>query len=170
MSNGDDKMIMLKRIATFLAGALLTFAVMNFTVVAKEKAQNEALTAELDASRYQAGRLLSDAKAQLESGEYERARSSLALLMDKHPGSAESSAGKKLLAEISDANTASDAKWAAALQGLKLKWTAERVAAIRAESEAARVLMENGLGDKIALEWETTKDAVRKEWEAAARQ
>lgn len=170
MSNGDDKMIVLKRIATFLAGALLTFAVMNFTVVAKEKARNEALTAELDASRYEAGRLLSDAQAQLESGEYERARTSLAALLDKHPGSAESSEGRKLLVEITDANAASDAKWAAALQGLKLKWTAERVAAIRAESEAARVQMENGMKDKIALEWENSKDAVRKEWEAAARQ
>lgn len=169
MSDSNEKMVILKRIATFLAGALLMFAVMSFTVVANVKTRNEALAAELDASRYQAGRLLNDAKAQLESGEYEQARTSLAVLFEKHPGSEESSAGKMLLTEIADANAASDIRWAAAMQGLKAKWTEARIAAIRAESEAARVQMEKGLADKMAQEWENAKGTVRKEWEDAAR-
>lgn len=168
MSNGENTKVIVKRIATFLAGALLTFAVMSFTVVAKEKKQNEELTAALDASRYESGRLLSDAKAQLEGRDYERARTSLDTLFDRYPGSSESAEGKLLLVEIDAANAAADAKWAKASPALKQKWTEDRVAALRAESEAARAMMEDGLNDKIAQEWENSKDAVREEWEAKA--
>jgi len=169
MSNTDGRKDFVKRIFSFLAGALLTFAVMSFTVVAKEKAQNADLTAALDASRYQAGRLLSDARAQLANREYEGARTSLGTLFEKYPGSTESAAGKVLFAEVAEANKAADAKWAKVLPDIKQKWTADRVAAIRGESEAARLQMEKGLSDKLAQEWENAKDAVRKDWEAASQ-
>jgi len=169
MSSGTNTKDTLKRILSFLAGALLTFAVMSFTVVAKEKAQNEELTTALDASRFQAGRLLSAAKAQLEAREYEKARSSLATLFDKYPGSTESAVGKTLLAEVAEADQTANERWAMAMPVVRQKWTADRVAAIRAESEASRIQMENGLSDKVAQEWENTEAAIRKEWEATVQ-
>ncbi|MDY7028311.1 MAG: hypothetical protein SVR04_08450, partial [Spirochaetota bacterium] len=55
------------RIGLFVAGGLLVFAVMSFTVVNNAKKANVELTQTLDASRYEAGRLLADAKAQFEA-------------------------------------------------------------------------------------------------------
>lgn len=167
MAGSEAGKNIVNRVIAFLAGALVVFAVMNFTVVDSSKKQNAELTAALDASQFQAGRLVSEARAQLEDRDYEKARSSLALLFDKHPGSAESVDGKTLLAAIDMAEKTADAKWAAAEPAIKQKWVADRMAELRSESEAARVQMEKEIADKVTNEWDRSQVSIRREWETA---
>lgn len=166
MSNSDNVKIIVNRIVSFLAGALVMFAVMNITVVEQAKKKNVALAAELDASKYEAGRLLDQAKALLEANNYEQATASLTDLFDKHPGSAESVEGKALLALVEDSKEEADAKWSAAMPEVKQTWEADRMETLRAESETARIQMEKELSEKVAKEWEYSKENIRREWEA----
>ena len=162
--NKAEGTVLLNRVVSFLAGGLLVFAVMSFTVVDSAKKKNTELTAMLDASRYEAGRLFADAKAQLGSREYAKAKESLTMLFQKQPGSAESIDGKKLLAVVETAEKAADAKWAAAVVGMQKKWSADRAVELRAESEKTRTQMEKDMEDKIGREWETAMKKIKEEW------
>jgi hypothetical protein len=153
------------RVVSFLAGGLLVFAVMSFTVVNTANNQNTELTKTLDTSRYEAGRLLADAKAQLASRDYAKARSSLATLFEKQSGSTETVEGRKLLPTIETAEKAANAKWEAAMAGIQKKWTGDMAVELRAKSDKARAQLEKDLNDTINQEWEKAKAKVREDWE-----
>jgi hypothetical protein len=153
------------RIVAFLAGAVLVFAVMSFTVVTSANNRNAELTKTLDTSRFEAGRLLADAKAQFAARDFAKARVSLTTLFDNQPGSAETVEGKKLLSSIDAAEKAADAKWEAAVAGIKKKWTSDFANDLRAKSEQARAQMEKDMATTSDQEWEKAKAKVRENWE-----
>jgi predicted Zn-dependent protease len=167
MDKQEDKRILLNRVISFLVGGLLVFTLMSVTVVSSMKKQNTELTATLDTSRYEAGRLLADAKAQLESREYAKARESLSALLANQPGSAEAEEGRTMLAVITTAEDKANAKWEKASAAIQKKWANARAAEIRAESDKARAELEAGISEKINQEWEKAKDQVRADWENA---
>ncbi len=168
MANSDGRNIIVNRVISFAAGALLMFVVLNFSVVSTAKKKNVELTAALDASKFEAGRLLNDATALLEARDYDKSRESLAILFERYPGSAESVDGKTLLAKVEASNLAADTKWANVLSSVKQKWMDERIAVLRSESETARALMEKDMNEKITKEWDSSLDQNRKEWEATS--
>jgi len=165
MTKNENTKLYINRFVSFLAGGLLVFAVMSFTVVNNEKNQNAELTKTLDTSRYEAGRLLSDAKAQLASKNFSEAKTSLTKLFDKQPGSAEAVEGKKLIAAVDSAQKAADAKWEAAMAGVQKKWSNDMALEIRAKSDKARAQLEKEMTDTISQEWEKNKTKIRDDWE-----
>jgi hypothetical protein len=154
----------MNRIVSFLAGGLVVFGVMSLTVVDTAKKKNTELTMMLDVSRYEASRLISDAKSQFENRDYVKAKESLDLLFQNQPGSTEAVEGKKLYAVIDSAEKSVEAKWEAALAGIQKKWSDDRTAELRMESEKARTQMEKDMNDKISREWDDAKAKIRKEW------
>lgn len=165
MEKNENRRLIVNRIISFLAGGLLVFAVMSFTVVSTAKKQNAELTKALDTSRYEAGRLLSDAKAQFASKDYAKAKLSLTALFANQPGSVEAEEGKKLLPDIENAEKAANAKWEAAMAGVQKKWADTMTAELRAKSDKTRAEMEKDLVNTIIQEWEKAKSKVREEWE-----
>ena len=165
MSKQEHRSILLNRIISFLAGGLLVFTVMNFTVVSSAKKENKELTSTLDISRYEAGRLLADAKAQFENQDYEKAGVSLSTLFLNQPGSPEAVEGKNLLVEVEAAEVAANMKWDNALKAIRTEWFENRAAEIRAKSDKERIELEAGLTAQLDKEWEKAKDDVRAEWE-----
>ena len=162
MSN--QKTIILNRAAAFLAGGLLVFAIMSFTVVSTVKKQNTELEKTLDISRYEAGRLLSDAREQFTAGDFEGAKLSLNNLFDNQPGSKEAAEGKILLPEIETKEKAVNAMWETALPGVKSEWRKSKALELRAEWDADRVKLEKTIESKIDLAWEKAKYGIRSEW------
>ena len=82
----EKRGVIIRCIISFLVGGLLVFAIMSLSVVNNLKAENAELTEALDTSRYEAGRLLEDAKAQLESGDYSEAKSTFKTLFEYYLG------------------------------------------------------------------------------------
>jgi hypothetical protein len=111
----NQKNVLVNRIVSFLVGGVLVFAVMSFTVVRNARSENVGLTSALDSSRYEAGRLLADAEAELDAREYEAARASLEALFANQPGSEESVQGRLLLVTVNDRERNADARWEDAL-------------------------------------------------------
>lgn len=165
MKMTDHTRLIVNRTVAFLAGMLLMFAIMSFTVVSTAKTQNADLTRTLDTSRYEAGRLLSDAKAQLAARDYAKARTSLTKLFDNQPGSAEAEEGKKLLTLVEAAEKSSEARWQAEMAGVQKKWADNMTSELRAKSDLARAEMEKDLKSTIDREWEKAKSRVREDWE-----
>jgi len=164
MFQNEKTRIAVNRILSFLLGGLLTFVVMNMTVVSNLKAQNAQIVKELDASQYEPGRLLADAKAQFANREFDKVKQTLTSLFEKRPGANETTEGKKLYAEAESAITKDNAKWEAAVAGIRERWAKDRTAQLRGQSEKARLEMETGLNDTLSREWEKMKDQVRQEW------
>ena len=156
------------RIGLFVAGGLLVFAIMSFTVVNDAKKENVELTKTLDTSRYESGRLLADAKAQLESNDFAEAKKTLTNLFNNQPGSEEALEGKTLMETIESAEKTAQAKWEAAMPGIKQKWADELAGKLRAELDKERALLEENMEETIAKEWEKAKSEVREEWEKEA--
>jgi hypothetical protein len=169
MTKEENRKLIINRVVSFLAGGLLVFAVMSFTVVSSANKMNEELSRSLDTSQFEAGRLLADAKAQLESKNYEEAKTSLNKLFVNQPGSAEAVEGKTLLVTVEAAEKASDMKWEAAMPGIQKKWTGEMVAELRAESDKKRAELEKDMTDTTSQAWEKAKDKVRDEWEKQSK-
>jgi hypothetical protein len=165
MDKQENKSLLFNRIMAFLVGGILVFAIMSFTVVSSAKKENAALTSALDISRYEASRLLADAKAQYARRDYVKARESLNTLSANQPGSSEAAAGEKLLAEIDVAERAANKKWDAASAAIQATWMKNRAALLRAGWDTDRAQLEAGLADKVNQEWETEKGKVRTEWE-----
>jgi hypothetical protein len=152
------------RIGLFVAGGLLVFAVMSFTVVNNAKKANVELTQTLDTSRYEAGRLLADAKAQFEANNFIEARNSLTSLFNKQPGSEEAVEGKTLMVSVENAQKRADAMWEAALPGIKQQWADEFAGELRAKSDEARALLEQNMEAAINKEWEKVEPKLWEEW------
>jgi hypothetical protein len=153
------------RIGLFLAGGLLVFAVMSFTVVNSANKQNEQLTETLDTSRYEAGRLLADAEAQFENKNYIKAKESLNALFANQPGSEEAVKGEALMLTIQKAEKASNANWEAAKPAIKQEWGEDLAAEILAEADAERAKLEENMDATINEEWEEAEEKVRENWE-----
>ena len=150
--------------SSFLAGGLLVFAVMSFTVVKSVKAENEELSSALDTSRFEAGRLLEDAKAQLSSGDYDEAEATLTALFANQPGSPEATEGKALLARIQEEAASADQRWEAALPSIREEWTEAMAAELQAKFNEDRLKFENELEATINDAWEKAQSKVRAEW------
>ncbi len=160
MIQNEKLRIGVNRVVSFLIGGLLVYVVMNMTVVTNIKAQNAQLTKEYN----EAGQMLSDAKAQVPSNNYQDAKKTLDALFEKHPGSKETVEGKKLYVDVESAIAKDDAKWDAAVGGIRERWARDMTAQLRAQSETQRQQMEKDLSDNLAKEWEKMKDQIRQEW------
>jgi predicted negative regulator of RcsB-dependent stress response len=156
--------VIVKYVLFFLVGGLLVYAVMSFTVVSTLKAENEELTEALDTSIYEAGRLLEAAKAQLESGNYSKAKSTLNTLFENQPGSEEAAEGRKLLVTVEDEEMAADKRWEAALPEIREEWFNNMAERLLTESDDEREELEKNMNKVISEEWEKAKSKIRKEW------
>ena len=165
MIKNEKAKLTVNRVIAFACGALVALVAMNLTVVNTEKGLNKELAGKLDAALYEPGRLLDDANAQLKSQEYGKALQSLAVLFDKHPGSAEAAAGKSLELTATAAQQKAAAAWDAEAPAAKARWIKERTAALRAKSDEARSELEKGMDATLNQEWEREMDQVRIEWE-----
>jgi hypothetical protein len=164
MIQNEKLRMAVNRIMSFLIGGLLVYVVMNMTVVTNIKGQAAQLTKELDNSQYEPGRLLADAKAQFANREFDKVKQTLTALFEKRPGSNETTEGKKLDADAEAAIAKDNAKWEAAVVGIRERWARDMTAQLRGQSEKARLEMEKGLDDTLTKEWEKMKDQVRQEW------
>jgi hypothetical protein len=161
--------LLMNRIVSALAGGLLVLAVMSFTVVKNANDRNETLSTALDTSQNEAGRLLADAAAQLDMGDYTEAKASLAALFANQPGSAESVQGRNLLAVVETAERDADARWEEVLPEIRASWTENLAEEMRAEADAAVAEMESTLETAVSAAWDKEKDDIREEWEALQR-
>ena len=162
----NPKSVILNRIVSFLAGGLLVFAVMSFTVVSKLKVQNTELENSLDTSRFEAGRLLADAQAQFLDGDFEKAKLSLTTLIENQPGSREAAEGRDLFPKVETAEAAIISKWESALPEIQAEWRNNMASQLRAEWDADRVKLDNELESKIDQAWDKAIDGIRSEWMA----
>ena len=165
MIQNEKTRVWVNRVFAFIVGGLLLFLIMNFSVA-------EKLRKELDESRYEAGRLLSEAKANIENKKYDRAKESLNMLTEKHPGSNEAVEGKKLYTGIETAiqtdqkmQTARDLKWGEAAGGVRKDWEAKTAADMRDKIAKEKDQLEKDMNKILAEEWEKNKDKIREEWE-----
>jgi hypothetical protein len=165
MTMTENRKILLNRIVSFGLGGLLVFALMSFTVVNGAKAENQRLSAALDTSQYEAGRLLEDAKAQFAAGDFTKAQDSLKDLFENQPGSEESVEGKILLASVVEAQTAADNRWEEALPAIRAEWSNVMSAELRAKSDAERAELESSMEKTIADAWQKAMPKIRTEWE-----
>lgn len=158
--------LLVNRIIALLIGGLLVFAIMSLTVVKTGKAENTQLALALDESRYEAGRLLADAKSQLGNKDYTASKASLETLFNNQPGSPEAVEGKILFTSINTAEAAATARWEAALPQVKEDWSQAMAADLRAQSAKATAEMEASLEKTIETAWNKAKAKVRTAWEA----
>ncbi|HHT80800.1 MAG TPA: hypothetical protein VJ869_03285 [Sphaerochaeta sp.] len=157
--------LLVNRIIALLIGGLLVFAIMSLTVVKTGNKENAQLSVALDEERYEAGRLLADAKIQFENKNYSASKATLEKLFIYQPGSSEAAEGKTLLAGINKASEAASARWEAALPQVKDDWSQAMATKLRAQSEKERADMETNLEKTIDQAWNKAKDGVRKDWE-----
>ncbi len=156
--------LIIKNVLFFIIGGLLVFAIMSFSVVNDLKAENAELTEALDISRYEADRLLEDAKAQFESGDYSEAKATLKTLFEKQPGSKEAAEGRELLLTVEDEEMAADKRWEAALPEIRKEWLNNMAERLLVESDEERAELEKNLNEIITEAWEDAKSKVREEW------
>jgi hypothetical protein len=158
MEKSEKVKVTRNTVIAFIAGAVLVYAVMSVAVVGGAKTKIADLQQKLDASQYEAGRLLADAKAQIAAKEFPKAKLTLDTLFAKQAGSSEAAEGRKLYDSIAAAETKANDRWAAAVVGIRQKWANATVAELRAKSEKE-------MNDTIAQEWDKVKDQMRIDWE-----
>ncbi len=157
--------LLVNRIISLLVGGLLVFAIMSFTVVKTANDENTKIATALEDSLYEAGRLLDDAKAQLENRDYTESKETLEKLFEYQPGSPEALEGKTLLTSIDTAEAIAEARWVEALPQIKEDWAQAMAADLRAKSDEERADMEEGLEKTITQAWDKAESKVRIEWE-----
>ena len=94
------------------------------------------------------------------------AEKSLDSLFETHPASSEAADGAELYSAIEATMRENDQKWDAAVDSVRSAWEETTAEAMRADLERQRGLMETNLSATLATRWETSKAAIRKEWEA----
>jgi hypothetical protein len=165
MSRDAGSGVWVNRVFAFLAGGLLVLAIMSFAVVSPVKTKNEALTKQLDEVQNGAARLLAEAKALVENKSYETALRTLATLLEKQPGSPEAAEGKMLSLQIQTAVREKDAKWEAAVAGVRTTWERSKAAELREKADKDRQQVDAGMTETLNSEWELAKEKVRQAWE-----
>ena len=146
------------RIVSLIIAGGLMFLVMNFVVAKK-------IREELDECKYEAPGLLNDAKAYFENKDYARAKETLNTLFEKSPGSNEAVEGKKLYTQMETAQNELDAKWEAAVGGIREEWAKTMAAQLREDFRLEGEQLEKNMDDLLNTEWEKMKDTIREEWE-----
>ena len=164
MANFKENLLV-NRIIALLVGGLLVFLIMTLTVVQTAKNENAEMIIALDASRYDAGRLLDNAKAQLENKDYSASRDTLEELFINQPGSPETVEGKTLLISVNTAEAEATARWEAALPQIKKDWSDAMTAELRAESDKERADMETNLEKTLDQAWKKAESKIRTTWE-----
>jgi len=134
------------------------FLVMNFTVAGK-------LRKELDSIKHEPTALLNDAKAYYENEDYDRAKETLNTLFEKRPGSNEAVEGKELITQMEMAQEELDAKWEAAVGGIREEWALAKAAQFREDYIKEGEQLEKNMDDLLNSEWDNVKDSIREEWE-----
>lgn len=157
--------LLVNRIIALLVGGLIVFGIMSLTVVQTGNKENAKLVIALDESLYEAGRLLADAKVQMENRDYDASKATLEELFIYQPGSPEAAEGKTLLASIESAEDAATARWEAALPQIKEEWSQDKAAQLRAELVKERADMEANLEKTLDQAWNKAKSEVRTAWE-----
>jgi len=165
MSNNQDRKIWVNRLLAFLAGGLIMFAIMSLAVVAPVRREKKALAMQLDEVQNGAARLLAEAKVLAESKSYDGALSTLNTLFEKQPGSSQVVEGRKLYAEIEIAVQAKEKKWEAAVGAIRAAWEKATAAELMANAEREKQLVETGMAETLAKEWEKVKDQIKHDWE-----
>ena len=155
--NMKSKMWINRIVAMIIAGGLM-FLVMNFTVAGK-------LRKELDSIKHEPATLLNDARAYYENEDYDRATETLNTLFKKRPGSNEAVEGKELYTQMETAQEELDAKWEAAVGGIREEWALAKAAQLREEHIKEGEQLEKNMGTLLDSEWEDVKDTIRYEWE-----
>jgi hypothetical protein len=168
----ENVRIWVNRVFAFLFGGFLLFLIMNFGLVSHFKSLNEELKKELDECKYEANRLLNDAKAYFENKDYDKAKETLNTLFEKHPGSNETAEGKKVYIELEDTvkkeqkeQEELDKKWEAAVGGVREEWAKKMATQLREELVAEREKLEKDMDGILDREWEKMKAEIREEWE-----
>jgi len=165
MIKNEKARIWVNRIVSLIIAGGLMFLVMNFYVA-------EKIRKELDECKYEAARLLNDAKASFENKDYDKAKETLNTLFIKHPDSNETAEGKKVYAEIEDAvknQEELDKKWEAAVGGIREEWAKTMVVQLREQLKEKAITekdeLEKNMDDMLNSEWDKVKEEIREEWE-----
>jgi len=162
MSEDKKSKMWINRIVAMIIAGGLMFLVMNFTVAGK-------LRKELDSIKYEPTTLLNDARAYYENEDYDRAKETLNTLFEKRPGSDEAVEGKELYTQMETAQKELDARWEAAVGGIREEWVKAMVIQLREQLNEKAVTekeeLERDMNDILDKEWEKVKDTIREEWE-----
>jgi hypothetical protein len=158
MIKNEKTRIWVNRIASMVIAGGVMFLVMNFGVTDK-------LRKELNASKYEATELLNDAQAFYENEDYDRAKETLNILFEKRPGSNEAVEGKKLYTQMETEQNDLDAKWEAAVGGIREEWEIAMAAKLREAHMKEGEKLEDGMENLLNNEWEEIKDTIRQEFE-----
>jgi len=165
MIQNETTRVWVNRILSFIIGGLLLFLIMNFSVADK-------LRKELDESKYEAGRLLSDAKAKFENKRFDSAKASLNELTERHPGSNEAVEGSKLYTLIETTvqterkmQAEMDVKWEEAAGEIRKEWEVKTAAEMRDKIVKESAQLEKDMNKILSEEWEKNKDKIREAWE-----
>ncbi|MCF7946224.1 MAG: hypothetical protein K9L24_05170 [Spirochaetia bacterium] len=160
-----DSKLLVNRIVSFLAGGLLIFAIMSFTVVNNVKTENQELTKALDSSQFEAGRLLTAAKAQFEDKSYDKAQTTLKTLFENQPGTTEAAEGRELLEIIKSVEKTANENWEAAMPNIQNQWMTQHADELRAELDQEMAELEEDMEELLSEEWDKVKTKIRDDWE-----
>ena len=158
MSENVKAKIWVNRIVSIVIAGGLMFLVMNFSVAQK-------LRKELDLTKYEATGLLNDAKAYYENEAYDSAKETLNTLFEKRPSSEEAVEGKKLYALMETEKNELDAKWEAAVEGIREEWAIAMAAQWRDDFRKEGEELEKNMDNLLDAEWEKTRGIIREEFE-----
>jgi len=165
MIKNEAARVWVNRVLAFLAGGLIVLIVMSAAVVTPVRNEKEALAKQLDEVQYGAERLLAEAKVLAESKSYESAIRTLNTLFEKQPGSSQLVEGRKLYAELEIAVQAKAEAWEAAVGPIRAAWEKARATELLANAERDKQLVETGMAQTLATEWERAKDQIKRDWE-----
>ena len=149
----------------FVAAGLIVYAIMSLAIVAPIRSQKEALAKQLDDVQNGAARLLAEAKGFADNKSYDSALKTLDTLFEKQPGSSQVVEGRKLYAEIEIKAQAKEKKWNAAVPAIRVAWEKAKAAELMADVEQQKQLLETGMAETLATEWEKAKDQIKQDWE-----
>lgn len=159
MVKNEKSKMWVDRILGFVVGGALVLLISSVGVVSPLKTENTALKTQLSEIQNGAPRLLSEAKAFVESKNYDSALKTLDTLFLQQPISTEAAEGKKMYATIEATVKQKNLKWEAVVGSLKTSWERTKATELRGK-------MEQDMTDTLNREWENSKDTIKKEWEA----
>ena len=157
--------IWVNRVLALIAGGLIAFAIMSLAVVAPVRSQKVTLAKQLDEVQNGAARLLTEAKGLVDNKSYDSALKTLDTLFEKQAGSSQVVEGRKLYAEIEIKVQAKEQKWETAVPAIRAAWEKAKAAELMADVERQKQLVETGMAEILATDWEKAKDQIKQDWE-----